>query len=233
MTTALSMARTTLAFVTISLLAACAARQTDQLRPALPPTSSVAQADQRLAAVAAERRAIEARFAEREALCYEKFLMNQCLDDAKERRRSALASERAIEIEAEYFKRKSKVEERERAMAAADQAFEAEEARAAQAPPLAPHSATALPPPRPSTVTARIARRNAKVEQEAAAANAAERAAKVLAFDARRSKAAERQQAVAERKAQSAAKRAAAQAKLQAEAEAAAEAARKAAAAQR
>ena len=61
--------------------------------------------------------------------------MNDCLDEAKERHRASLAVQRAVEVEAEYFLRKNKVEERDRAMAEADAEFQAEEARAAAQPP--------------------------------------------------------------------------------------------------
>ncbi|MEW6025317.1 MAG: hypothetical protein AB1807_24630, partial [Pseudomonadota bacterium] len=115
----------------LALLAGCAAeRQAPRPAPS-SPTTTVAQADERLAAVAAERAAIEANFAAREAVCYDKFFVNNCLDEAKERRRSALAVQRAIEIEAEHFKRKHKVEERDREMAEAEARYREEEARAA------------------------------------------------------------------------------------------------------
>ena len=38
--------------------------------------------------------AIEARYAEREAVCYDKFFVNRCLDQANERRRVALHGQR-------------------------------------------------------------------------------------------------------------------------------------------
>ncbi len=198
-----------------SLLAACGSeRLVPDTVPVVAPTTSVAQADARLAAVVAERAAIEARHAEREVVCYNKFFVNNCLDEAKERRRLALATQRAIEIEAEYFKRKNKVEERDKAIAEAEAKFQAEEAAAPAEPSAAPKATRAAPKPRAPTVPGRIARRDARAAQQAAAesATAATRAAKAAAFEERKRTSEERQRAVAKRKAENVAKRAAAQA---------------------
>ncbi|WP_229425161.1 hypothetical protein [Massilia sp. Se16.2.3] len=123
LTMARSIRRAGIAGLLAALLASCAADGPTQVATPLAPTTSVVQADERLASVAAERAAIEARYAEREAGCYKKFFVNHCLDEAKEGRRAALAPQRAIEIEAEYFKRKNKVEERDRAIAEAEAKF--------------------------------------------------------------------------------------------------------------
>ncbi|HEX8788386.1 MAG TPA: hypothetical protein VF793_19530, partial [Telluria sp.] len=87
----------------LALLAACGSAPVVPHDPPLPPVTSSAQAEQQLAAVARERTAIEARFVEREKVCYAKFFVNNCLDEAKERHRSALAAQRAIEIQAERY----------------------------------------------------------------------------------------------------------------------------------
>ena len=215
------------ALLVASLLAACASKGPAPVSTAVTPTTSVAQAEQRLADVAAERGAIESRHAEREVVCYEKFFVNNCLDEAKERRRVALAAQRAIEVDAEYFIRKNKVEERDKAMAEAEAKFQAEEAGAGAQPPAPPKAISPLPPARASSVPGRIAKRNARAAQEAAQepANAATRAANAAAFEERRRKSEERQREVAQRKAEREAKRAAAQA----EKEKAAAAAQKAA----
>jgi colicin import membrane protein len=210
-----SMLRHAGALLVASLLAACGSeRLLPDATPVVAPTTSVAQADERLAAVLAERAAIEARHAQREVVCYNKFFVNNCLEEAKERRRLALATQRAIEIEAEYFKRKNKVDERDKAIAEADAKFQAEEAAAAAKPSAPPKTISPAPPPRPSTVPGRIAKRDARAAQEAAAepANAAARAAKAAAFEERKRKSEERQREVAKRKAENAAKRAAEQA---------------------
>ena len=224
MRTAQSMLRSACAFLACGLLAACASNRVVPENVAVAPTTSVAQADQRLADVAAERAAIEARYAAREAACYDKFFVNSCLDEAKERRRTALAAQDAIEVEAEYFKRKNKVEERDRAMAQAAADYAAEEARAGTQPPAAPKDIAPVPPARPTAVAKRMAERKARLQKEAAAApaEAAKRAANAAAFDGRRRKSEERQRVVAERKAQREAKRAAKAAEEKAAAEKAA-----------
>lgn len=197
-----------------ALLAACASVEPGPTVEAVDPTTSVAQADGRLAAVAAERAAIEARYAEREAVCYQKFFVNHCLDEAKERRRVALAAQRNIEIEAERFKRRTKVEERDREIAAAEAEYKAEEARLAAEPPPPPREVADLPPPKPSPAASRMARRNAKTQEDAARApiDAAKAAQNAREFEERKRKSEEKQkevaQRVAEREAKAAARRA-------------------------
>jgi colicin import membrane protein len=64
----------------------------------------VAQADAQLAAVARERAAIEARFAAREAVCYTSSSPPTASTKPRKAPR-ALSAQRAIEIEAQHFKR--------------------------------------------------------------------------------------------------------------------------------
>ena len=199
-------------FAAAVVLAACATTEPGPSVAVVEPSTSSAQADARLAAVAVERASIEARFAEREAVCYNKFFVNSCLDEAKERRRAALVAQRNIEIEAERFKRRLKVEERDREIAAADAEYKAEEAAlAAQPPAPPPRDTTAVPPPRPSPAASRIARRNAKAQEAAARApqEAARAAASAAAFEERKRKSEQRQRDVAARKAEREAKAAA------------------------
>jgi hypothetical protein len=189
------------------LLAACASAPEVSAGPAPTPVTSVEQADQRLAAVTRERAAIELRFTERERACYQKFFVTRCVDEAKERHRSALAAQRAIEIDAEHFKRKAKVEERDRAMAEANAQFQAEEARRAAEPRPAPKQPDeALPPAKPKPLAERIARHGAKLKEEQAReqAEAAKRAANVREYEARKRESEERQRKVAERMAEKA-----------------------------
>lgn len=209
MTRAQSMLRHTGALLVAGLLAACGTGRPALVSTAVAPTTSVAQADERIAAVALERAAIESRYAEREVFCYEKFFVNNCLDEAKERRRVALAAQRAIEVEAEYFIRKNKVAERDKAIAAAEAKFQAEEAGAAR-PSAPPKTISPVPPARGSSVPGRIARRDARAAQEAARqpVEAATRAANAAAFEERRRKSEERQREVAQRKAERAAQQA-------------------------
>jgi hypothetical protein len=211
MTTAQSLLRHAGTVFMVALLTACASKRPAELSTAVPPTTSVAQADQRLAEVAAERAAIESRHAEREVVCYDKFFVNHCLDEAKDLRRVALAAQRAIEVEAEHFKRKNTVEQRDKAMAEAEAKFQAEEAGAAAQPAAAPKTIAPVPPARAARAPGRVARHDARAAKEAAAApaDAATRAAKVAAFEDKRRKSEERQRAVAKRKAERQAKRAA------------------------
>src|SRR3990172_12777682 len=56
-------------------------------------------ADQALADVSMVRTQIESQFTVEEDACYPTFFASSCLDDAKERRRAALARIRPVEIE--------------------------------------------------------------------------------------------------------------------------------------
>jgi hypothetical protein len=192
-----------------ALLAACASHDVVPHEVPPPPVTSVAQADQQLAAVARERAAIEARFAERERVCYDKFFVNNCLDEAKERRRNALAAQRAIEIQAERFKRQAIVDERDRNLAEADRRFREQEARLAAEPPKPtpePKAEPAVPAPHKSTVPERVAQRDARLraQQQKEAAEAGKRAQKVRDYEARKAQSEERQRKVEERKAEKA-----------------------------
>jgi colicin import membrane protein len=216
MTSHLFLRSAALAILT-ALLAACAGPEVMPRDVPPAPVASVAEADQQLAAVGRERAAIEAGFAERERVCYTRFFTNSCLDDARNRRRSALAAQRAIEVQAAHFKRQAAVEVRDRNLAEAEKRYQAEEARLA-AQPLKPAPAvTPAPPPPPRTPTApvRSAQRNARVQQaqQKEAADAGKRAANVSAYEKRKADSEERQRKVAQRKAEKAAKEAAEKAK--------------------
>lgn len=196
------------AVLSATLLAACASQDVVPREVPPPPVTSVAQADQQLAAVALERKAIEARFAERERVCYDKFFVNNCLDEAKERRRSALAAQRAIEVQAERFKRQAIVEERDRNLAEAERRFQEQEARLEAEPPKPAPEPVPVPPPRKPTAPQRLAERDARLraQQQQEAANAGKRAQNVRDYEARKAQSEERQRKVAQRKAEKAAK---------------------------
>ncbi|MET0209897.1 MAG: hypothetical protein ABW220_12705 [Burkholderiaceae bacterium] len=190
------------------LLGACSNAELVQEETPPAPTTSPEQAEQRLAAVAAERAAIEARYAEREVVCYDKFFVNRCLDEAREVRRAALVTQRAIEIEASHYLRRLKVDERDKAIAEADAAYAQEEAKlAAEPPPVKDPAAAALPPPRAKSGESRV-RSQQRAQENAANAEkeAAERAANVAAYEERRRKSEERQKEVARRVAEREAK---------------------------
>jgi len=191
------------------LLGACANTELAQEETPPAPTTSPEQAEQRLAAVAAQRAAIEARYADREAVCYDKFFVNRCLDEAREVRRAALVTQRAIEIEASHYLRRLKVDERDKAIAEADAAYAQEEAKLAAEPPAVKDPAgAALPPPRTKPGESRVVRSQQRAQETAANAEkeAAERAANVAAYEERRRKSEERQKEVARRVAEREAK---------------------------
>eukprot|EP01034_Spumella_vulgaris_P003122 gene3122-4024_t len=79
--------------------------------PAVPQSHSVEQADARLAEVERSRAAVQAEYAAAEQVCNAKFFVNYCLDAVKEKRRVALAGLRAIEVEANQYKRKVAVDQ--------------------------------------------------------------------------------------------------------------------------
>jgi hypothetical protein len=191
-----------------ALLAACAGNRPAPREVPPPPVASVAQADQQLAEVARERAAIEARYAERERVCYDKFFVNRCLDEAKERRRSSLAAQRAIEVQAERFKRQAVVDERDRKLAEADRRYREEEARLAAQPPQPTREVQEAPAPRAPTVPGRVAARDARLKEAKAkeAAAAPQRARNVRDYERRKAESEERQREVARRKAERAAK---------------------------
>lgn len=74
-------------------------------------------ADRALAEAVQQRAIIEDRFARDQRDCYPKFFTTSCLDDAKERRRIALGQVRAVEVEANTYKRRARVLERDKALA--------------------------------------------------------------------------------------------------------------------
>lgn len=192
----------------LALLAGCGSAPVVPPEPAVPPIASVAQANQQLAEVARERAAIEARFAEREQVCYAKFFVNRCLNAARERHRNALAEQRAIEIHAERYKRQAVVDERDRQMALAEQRYREQEARLAAEPPKPAPEPSPAPPPRKPAAPARIAEHDARLKaaRQQQASEADERARNVRDYEARKAESEARQRRVAKRKAEKAAK---------------------------
>jgi hypothetical protein len=76
--------------------------------------ASVETADGALADVKAERAAIQARFAAEESRCHSEFFANACVDKAKERRRLSLQKVRKVEVDANAFLRRERVEKRDK-----------------------------------------------------------------------------------------------------------------------
>jgi colicin import membrane protein len=73
-------------------------------------------ADRALADVKRQHSSVEARFAEDEAICYRKFFVTSCMDAAKDRRRLALKQLNTIEVEANAYNRRARVDEKDRAL---------------------------------------------------------------------------------------------------------------------
>lgn len=92
-----------------------AAMQVAQRFPA-QSIKSVATADAALADVKRSRVDIEARHRAAEADCRPAFFMTRCLDATQEKKRAALALLRPVEIEADAFKRRNRVVDRDRAL---------------------------------------------------------------------------------------------------------------------
>jgi colicin import membrane protein len=177
------------------------------------PAGSIQSADsaeQALTAVQAERRRIEQRYAEAEQACYPKFFAASCLDEARERRRAALARLRPVEVEANAFKRRARADERDKALAekrAAEDADAADRARRQQqneAEAAQKAAKEGLPPPRPAAERDRVAEHQAREQRRAQqeAADAPKRAANVASYEKKVMEAQKRQQEVAAKKAQ-------------------------------
>jgi hypothetical protein len=185
----------------MAVLAGCAAVKPETRAPVVPPSHSVVEADARLATVARERAQAEAAFAASEQLCYARFLVNRCLDEAGEKRRVALSALRAIEIEAERFKRQASVDARDRAIAKSENEYREAEAKMAATPPPRATPADAAPkaPPVPHDRSAAQAAKLKKLEAESSA-DAAKRAASVAAFEKRKRDSEQRQREIEEKK---------------------------------
>jgi DNA repair exonuclease SbcCD ATPase subunit len=187
--------------------------------------SSVEQADQALQQVQQERAAVEAEFADAQYACYSKFFSTPCVDHAKDRRREALNALRAVEVDAQAYKRREKVAERDNALqqqadkdtaeapdrTAREKANEEKAAqraadraaRAAAPPPGAGHGpATPKPEAAPRTGGRdRVAEHEAKLREEEreSAAGAAQRAQNVAEYRRKQEEAKERQRRAAEK----------------------------------
>lgn len=183
--------------------------------PQVPATLSVEEADAKLKLAASEREAAENEFAAREQECYNKFFVNSCLDSAKEKRRLILVRLRAIEAEANHFKRAESVRLRDIDLARTQETarLDAEQRAAALPKPVkvvAPEPAQ--PKPQGKSLAQREAEYAARVNKQAAeeAAEAPRRAEREAAFARKQAEAAARQQRVAarlaERQAEAAAK---------------------------
>jgi hypothetical protein len=76
--------------------------------------ASVEQADRMIIEVQAERKEVEAHFADAQYACYSKFFSSPCVDKAREARRLALKLIGPIEVEAKAYKRRDTVARRDK-----------------------------------------------------------------------------------------------------------------------
>lgn len=168
---------------------------------------SIETADRALKEVEEERTGVEARFAEDERVCYAKFFVNSCREAARERRRVALTRIRPVEVEANAFKRRARVEERDKALAekrtAAEQETAERQQKQQQSVPREPKSAEHAPGDRkPSDTSDRQAQHEARLERLRVedAANAQKRADNIAAYEKKVREAEAHQREVEERK---------------------------------
>ncbi|WDZ98444.1 hypothetical protein Herbaro_13850 [Herbaspirillum sp. WKF16] len=64
-----------------------------------------------------DREAVNVRYVIDQRACYRKFMVNACLDEAKDRRRAAEKSIKQVEVEANTYQRQANVDERDRSLA--------------------------------------------------------------------------------------------------------------------
>lgn len=185
---------------------------------------SAAQADVALAEAASERADIEARYLREEQACHPKFFATSCIEDAKERRRLSLYALRPVEVEANTFKRRARVAERDEALA--ERLANAEKDRAERAGLLGPSGAdTGAIPESTSSESVAIEDSSRKVQatffpdrgekraakqkpsQVSDAMEAEKRAHNIAAYEKKKRDALARQKKVAERKAEKERKR--------------------------
>jgi colicin import membrane protein len=77
---------------------------------------SLEQANNALSEGAKTREQILARHAQAERVCYTRFVVTPCLDEAREVRRKGLAAVRLIEVEAARFKRQTSLQEQNKSL---------------------------------------------------------------------------------------------------------------------
>ena len=218
------------AALSLSAVAPAAAGPEELVRK-YPPGSilSVEQADRAIVEVQAERKELEAAYADAQYACYSKFFSSPCVDKAKEDRRLALNLLGPIEVEAKAYKRRDTVVQRDKLLDAqrAKEASEAparaeqekiNEQKAAQkaadvaarqaAPEKAPGGRKAATPradaPPKAEGRDRIAEHQARLEKDRAqeAADADKRAKNIADYERKQQESLERQRRVVEKKAE-------------------------------
>lgn len=79
--------------------------------------TTVQRADEALRDAAASRVAIEQKYRNEQSVCFKKFFVSDCTGAAKERHRIARAETRAVEVEADFVKRRDRAEQRDKSIA--------------------------------------------------------------------------------------------------------------------
>lgn len=197
-----------------------AAHSVDAMRERYPKGAidSDEVAEQAQVDVQTVRTLLETQFADSQSACYDRFFTNHCIDKAREARRAGLAVLRPIELEANAFRRQSRVDRRERDMeerrvkaeaeaqerASLQQENEQKAAQRAEERARRERERQSEQAAREGIVDDRVQRHEERLRslQQEEASKAPERARNVAEFEEKQKKAAERQRKVAERKAQ-------------------------------
>ncbi|HEX7644783.1 MAG TPA: hypothetical protein VF472_21485 [Burkholderiaceae bacterium] len=205
----MNLTKSTVGLLAILMLARAGSVWAEDLTPdglaAKYPSGSIQTqetAEQALREVDQQRGAVEQKFADQQHGCYSKFFATKCLDAAKEERRVALAQIRKVEVDANAYIRAARVVERDRNLAekrardAANPPKPLGEAASKQSGQTSSHD--------PNEGERRITAHEAKLKaaQQNEAANAADRAAKVEAYNKKVADAEQRQREVAQKKAE-------------------------------
>ena len=91
--------------ILLLLATSCLSAQEPGTPPAVPQT--LEQADAQIQRAEKLRKDADALYANEQAACYKKILVNACLSDAKQRHTSTIIQARELELPAREFKRES------------------------------------------------------------------------------------------------------------------------------
>ncbi|WP_334187682.1 hypothetical protein [Noviherbaspirillum sp.] len=177
---------------------------------------SLETADRALQEADRERARIQERFTSEEQACFDLFFANACRDKATERRRVALSAVRMVEVQANAFKRRARVAERDKVLEEKSAAQQAESVRAVPSEgammeaPLPTAETTAQPsiefadkPVPGSGRTGRLSSTSAR----ARTTSGEDRSSQIAAYEKKVREAEEHKREVAQRKAEKEAKR--------------------------
>lgn len=212
----------TMAALMIGGMAASASAQSALANHVPGSIHSVDEADQLLQQVAQQRQQIEVQNAIRQNACYDRFFVSACLAKVGEQHRVALSLANQVEIDANVYKRRAKVEERDQNLEAQrrldiqdreDRARQQAAREASSAEKMRQHeqdakSAAQREQQFEGAAQQRVIEHQLREQRRAAgeAAAAAQRAENVRKFNQKGLDAAKRQQAVAQKKAEKAEK---------------------------